>query len=210
MKVSTVMIPIKKLTCINVDNTLREALSLIEDKILLSLPVVDGSKYIGVLSKQHMFETFFKQEQESKEVFLDRKVKELMFAKVQSIAGSIRIEEAAVLFIDSKVRFLAIVDDKGELEGIVTQQAIFKQYQLSFGQQHNSLVIYTNDYRGMIANITHIIAKNGGDIRNMIMFHTEVMNLMEIFMRIDAEDFDKVIEALEKNNIDVRDVKRIL
>jgi acetoin utilization protein AcuB len=51
------------------------------------------------------------------------------------------------------------------------------------------------------------IAKAGGDIRNMMVFHTDVMDLVEIFMRIDSKDFSKVIKTLEKQKFDVRDVK---
>lgn len=210
MKVSAVMVLRKDLTCIYMEDTLEEALQLIEAKKLLSLPVLEDDKFIGVLSKQYLYEVYFKEEQLEKALFLKKQVKDFMFDKLKTISSDLRIEEAASLFIDSRERFIAVVDDKERLEGIVTQQAIFKQYQKSFGHRHNSLVIYTYDYRGIVAKITEVIAKNGGDIRNMMMFHTEVMNLVEIFIRIDGNDFDKIVRALEKQNFDVRDVKRIM
>jgi acetoin utilization protein AcuB len=127
--------------------------------------------------------------------------------KIETVTEDMRIEEVASLFITSKVRFIPITNLAGDLVGIVTQQAVFKQYQKMFGHKHNSLVIYTYDYRGVAAKIMETIAKAGGDIRNMMMFHTEVMDLVEIFMRIDSKDFDKVLKALEKQKFDVRDVK---
>ena len=70
-------------------------------------------------------------------------------------------------------------------------------------------MVYTYDYKGVIAKITETIAKAGGDIRNMMMFHTDVMDLVELFMRIDAPDFDKVVKALKKQNFDIRDIKPV-
>ena len=58
----------------------------------------------------------------------------------------------------------------------------------------------------MLAGICETVSKAGGDIRNMLVVHTDVMNLVEVFLRIDAEDFEKVVKALDKHKFDVRDV----
>ena len=55
MKVKTIMIPFPELKSVSVDNTLREALQIIEDNQLFSMPVVDGKKFIGVLSKRYVY-----------------------------------------------------------------------------------------------------------------------------------------------------------
>lgn len=207
MRVKAIMIPFKELTCIHLNDNLEKAMEVINTNNLLSLPVVDGKKFIGVLSKQYTYEYFFKEYSKSKEEFLQNPVSLLMKSKIETVTEDMRIEEVAALFITSKVRFIPITNGAGDLVGIVTQQAVFKQYQKMFGHKHNSLVIYTYDYRGVVAKIMETIAKSGGDIRNMMVFHTEVMDLVEIFMRIDSKDFHKVIKALEKQKFDVRDVK---
>jgi len=207
MRVKAIMLPFDKITCIEVSNSIQEAISLIDKHNLLSLPVVDGKKFIGVLSKQYIYETYFNGESQEKDQFLEKKVKEFMQTSVNVIPDNMRIEEAAAEFIHSKARFIPITNEHGELEGIVTQQAVFKQYQNMFGHRHNSLVIYSHDSRGTMAKICETIAKASGDIRNMLVMHTDVMNLVEIFLRIDAPDFDKVVKSLKKHGFDARDVK---
>lgn len=207
MRVKAIMIPFKVLTSIHLDDSLEKAMEVIDSNNLLSLPVVDGKKFIGVLSKQYTYEYFFKEYDKSKEEFLKNPVSMLMKDRIETVTEDMRIEEVAALFITSKVRFIPITNKAGDLVGIVTQQAVFKQYQKMFGHKHNSLVIYTYDYKGVAAKITETISKAGGDIRNMMMFHTDVMDLVEIFLRIDTKDFDKVLKALEKQKFDVRDVK---
>lgn len=207
MRVKTIMLPFERLSCIKVTDTIENAIEVINEQELLSLPVVDGQDFVGVLSKQFVFEEYFRCTDCSKEEFLQKKVQDFMKTKIDTISEDMRIEEAAAKFITSKVRFIPITDEKNNLKGIVTQQAVFKQYQKMFGHEHNSLVIYSYDSRGTLAKMCETIAKAGGDIRNMLVMHTDVMNLVEIFLRIDAEDFDKVVKALTKQKFDVRDIK---
>lgn len=206
MRVKAIMLPYEQLSCIRMSDTVQEAIDCINCHQLLSLPVVEVREFAGVLSKQYVFERFFEEGDCGKEAFLKKEVREFIRTKIETISPEMRIEEAAALFITSKVRFIPITDEQNQLLGIVTQQAVFKQYQKVFGQAYNSLVIYSYDSRGMLAKICETIAKAGGDIRNMMVAHTDVMNLVEIFLRIDAKDFDKVLKALDKQKFDVRDI----
>lgn len=207
MRVKAIMMPFHKLTKISVDNTVSEAMQIIDEQGLLSLPVVDGQQFIGVLSKQYMFEEYFKNFTGTKEEFLAKKVQEFMKTKIETIDENTRIEEAAAKFITSKVRFIPITNDKNILLGIVTQQAVFKEYQKIFGNKHNSMAIYTYDIKGVLGKICELISKEGGDICNMMVIPTEVLDLAEIFLRVESADFERVVRALERKGYDVRDVK---
>lgn len=41
----------------------------------------------------------------------------------------------------------------------------------------------------------------------MMVIPTDVMDLAEIFLRVEASDFERVVRALERHGYDVRDVK---
>ncbi|MSS64349.1 CBS domain-containing protein [Velocimicrobium porci] len=207
MRVKVIMMPLKEIQCISIDDTIGNAMKIIDEYHLLSMPVVDGKLFIGVLSKQHTYETYFKEYNCSKDEFLNLKVKEMMKSKIQTISKDMPIEEAAALFISSKVRFIPVTNEKGELEGIITQQAIFKQYQKLFGTKYNSLTILCHDYKGALAKIAEVIEHAHGNIKNIVQVDTEVMGLQEVYIRIDAEDFSKVIKSLEKNKFDVRNIR---
>lgn len=207
MRVKAIMMPFSKITCISVENTVGEALQIIDEQRLLSLPVVNGQEFIGVLSKQYMFEEYFKNFSGTKEEFSAKKVDVFMKTTIDTIGENTRIEEAAALFITSKARFIPITNDKNVLLGIVTQQAVFKEYQRIFGNKHNSMAIYTYDNKGVLAKICELISKEGGDICNVMVIPTEVMGLTEIFLRVEAPDFERVVRALERRGYDVRDVK---
>ena len=161
MRVKAIMMPFSKLACISVENTVEEAMKIIDEQGLLSLPVVDGQQFVGVLSKQFLFEEFFRNYTGTREEFAQRKVMEFMKTRIETIGENTRIEEAAAMFITSKVRFIPITNEQNKLLGIVTQQAVFKEYQKIFGNKHNSMAIYTYDIRGVLGKICELIAKEG-------------------------------------------------
>ena len=78
MRVKAIMMPFSKLACISVENTVEEAMKIIDEQGLLSLPVVDGQQFVGVLSKQFLFEEFFRNYTGTREEFAQRKVMEFM------------------------------------------------------------------------------------------------------------------------------------
>ncbi|MFW5670966.1 MAG: CBS domain-containing protein [Acetivibrio ethanolgignens] len=209
MRVKVIMMPLKNVQCISLNQTIGEAMKLIDEHKLLSMPVVDGKKFIGVLSKQHTYESFFKDYDCTKEEFLNHPVSEMMKSKVDTVSKDTRIEDAAAQFISSMVRFIPVTDEKENLEGIITQQAIFKEYQKLFGTKHNSITILCNDYKGVLSRMTDVIAKAGGNIKNLVQVDTEIMGLQEIHIRIEAEDFKEVVAALERNKFDIRDIKYV-
>ncbi len=204
MKVKTIMIPYVDLKCISISNTIEEALALIDEHQLLSMPVVDEKIFIGALSKQHIFEEYFRNYTGTKEEFLQRRVNELMGVKLISVTEDTTIEEAAALFIASKFRFIPVLNRSDELAGIVTQQAIFKEYQKLFGKDFDTFTIYSYDYKGTLAKIAETIAKHDGNIKNIVIINTETMGLQEIFVRVECEDFDEITKALTKKGFDVR------
>ena len=205
MLVKAIMIPFNQLQCLSVENTIEEALNITEENRLLSLPVVDGKKFIGILSKENIYEEYFKNyEALSKVDFLNKKVKDLVKSKIMTINQDVPIEDAAAIFITSKYRFIPIVDDNDEMIGIITHQSIFKQYQKIFGERVNVLTVYTSNFKGVMAKMTDTIAKAGGNIKNIVQIDTNVMNLQEIYLSIECEDFEKVVMALKKNGFNVR------
>ena len=209
MLVKAIMIPANQLQCISVDNNLKEALHIIDSNRLLSLPVVDGKQFVGVLSKQFVYETYFRNFEGSKEEFLKKKVSEMIKTEIMTISKDTPIEDAASIFITSKIRFIPITDDKNQLLGIVTHQAIFKEYQKIFGNSDENVVtIYCHNFKGALSNIEKIIAKNDGNIKNIVQKDTDVMGLQEVFIRIEGEQFDTIVKELIKKGYDARKKKQ--
>lgn len=208
MLVRAIMIPFNQLHCLSINEKVGDSLKIIEENRLLSLPVVDGNKFIGLVSRQHLFEQYFNNEDLNKEEFLDLSIKEFSRSSILTVKPDMTIEDAAAIFITSKYRFIPIVNKNGEFEGIITQQSIFKEYQKIFGSRENILTIYTSNFKGALARIADTIARVGGNIKNIVQIDTNVMNVQEIYINVECTDFDKVITALKRDGFNVKSNKK--
>ena len=79
------MMLFSRIACISVDNTRRRQCRSLTEQRLLSLPVVDGREFRRVLSKQYMFEEYFKNFNGTKEEFVAKRVEEFMKTKIDTI-----------------------------------------------------------------------------------------------------------------------------
>ena len=204
MKIKAILIPKAKLHTISLNATVKEALDIIDRNNMLSLPVMDGECFVGALSKQFIYESYFKLTDCTRDEFLDKKVTEFMSYKLPVAKESDPIDKAAEMFIQSKFRFIPVVNGHEDFVGIVTQQAVFKEYQKLFGSGYNSMTICFYDYQGSLARIAKIINKAGADIKNSVIMNTDTMGLHELFVRVECEDFEKLKLTLESEGYDVR------
>ncbi|GMQ63198.1 CBS domain-containing protein [Vallitalea maricola] len=207
MNIGTIIKKAEELNTISTDDTLGKGLKIIEENDLLSLPVVEGKKFIGILSRQYVYETYFKEDGGDKKEFLERKVKEFMKTKVPSVNDlKMLVEEAAAMFFaNNKLRFIPVVNEDEELLGIITKKAILERFRFIYGMNEPRLVIYIYDFKGKLAKITDIIAKAGGNIRNIVQADTEVLGLQEITLRVKANDIRKVVKSLNSHGFEVRE-----
>jgi len=61
MRVRAIMTPAKELTVLNPTDTAKHAIELIEANGFLSLPVAEGTNFVGFLSKQFIYDVYFKE-----------------------------------------------------------------------------------------------------------------------------------------------------
>lgn len=204
MKIRAIMTPVKKLTILKPTDTAKVAMDLIENNGFLSLPVADGDTFVGFLSKQFIYDTYFAEKANDMEEFLNRPVSKFIHNQVEPVSTELLIEEAADIFFKNKVRFLPVVEN-GVFSGIVTQNALFGILTKVYGLEHSKISIITDDFKGILTRIADIIAKNGGNIRNVALLDTEVMGIQEISIRLEGDDIDKIVEKLTEKGFKVRD-----
>ena len=208
MKVKSIMKPIEELTIVKLDDTVSIALNKLEESNLLTIPVLNDGKLVGVVSKRHIYEVFFESKLNSRDEYLAQNVSTVV-EKTDDISMPVvrektTIEDVSALFISSKFRFIPVIAKDKTVLGIITQQAIFKEYKRLYGVGYNKLVIYTYDFKGTLAKIADIIAKLDGNIKNIIVSNTQILGLQEFFIRIDCKDFDSIVKTLVKKGFDVK------
>lgn len=205
MRVRAIMTPASELTVLKPTDSAKQAIQLIDDNGFLSLPVAEDKKFIGFLSKQYIYETFFKQKPEDIDGFLTKPVSEFVFNRVEPITPDLLIEEAADIFFKNKMRFIPVVGSQNEFLGIVTQNALFGILTKVYGLHDPKISILTDDFKGVLTKIAETISKNGGNITNIALLDTEVMGIQEISIRLEGNDIDKIVKKLEDKGFKIRE-----
>lgn len=205
MKVRAILTPLSALTPLTLQESAKVAFKTIEENGFLSLPVVDGRKFAGYLSKQFLYDSFFASGQTDFNAFLDQPVENFIKQPVAPISADTLVEEAAEIFFKNKYRFIPVVNDQGDFEGIVTQNALFGILTKIYGLKHSKIVLLTDNFKGTLTRIAEVISKNDGNIMNIVALDTEVLGIQEISVRLEAPDVQKIVKKLQEKGFEVRD-----
>lgn len=205
MLIRSIIMPANKLITLSTKDTAQKAIQTIEENGFLSLPVFGDNKFAGFLSKQYIYDEFFKSGETDYNKFFQKPVAEFITTPLEAVKDSTPVEEAAEIFFKSKVRFLPVVDNDDRFLGILTQKVLFDVIIKVFGLKDAKLVILASDFSGVIAKISEIIYKNGANITNIVQMDTGVMEIKEISIRLEGNDLEKIVEKLKNNGIKVRE-----
>lgn len=108
--------------------SLREAWELVRSRDFRHLPVVDGGRLVGILSDRDLRDAAPSSlESRPETVTFDRTpVRYVMMTPVETVGAGEPVEEAAALMLDRKVSALPVVNDQGDLVGIVTTSDLLR------------------------------------------------------------------------------------
>lgn len=206
MLIKPLVLPVNKLMTLSPKDTAQKAIQIIEDNGFLSLPVVEEKKFLGFLSKEFIYDEFFKSGETDYNKFFQKTVAEFITTPLEAVKDSTPVEIAAEIFFNSKIRFLPVVDNNDHFIGILTQKAIFDIVVKVFGLNDAKLVILSNDFAGVIAKISEIIFKHGANITNIVQMDTGLAEFKEITIRVECSNLNNLVEKLKNNGIKVREV----
>ena len=113
------------------DTSLLKLGKLMRDHGVRRLPVLDNGRVVGIISDRDVRDA-----SPSKATTLDMyemhyllaeiKAKDIMTARPVTIKPTDTVEKAAMIMLDKKIGGLPVVDEKGELVGIISDQDVFK------------------------------------------------------------------------------------
>lgn len=200
MFIKNIMLQKDHLTIVNPKESVSEALKLMEGNGFLSIPVVDGNKFLGVISKGQIYEYYFENAIESKSLLSEILVENIMVTNVPVVSPDGKIEEAAHFLATKNTFFLVVIDEKGNMKGIVTHNAIFQQFSELFGENNgHGISIIAYDIPGQISKLSKIICENNAHIISFVVVDLKsITKVKEIILRIHTEDIALVIRKLKE------------
>jgi acetoin utilization protein AcuB len=161
----------REVITVDEDSSLMKTSRLMKERAIKHLPVVKNGRLTGIVSDRDL-----KEAQPSKATSLDIheiyylldqvKIKNLMSVDLHITTPEEVVEKAAATMLEHDISALPVVNEEGELEGIVTKGDLFramisisgiKQAQLQFGVQ-------IKDRPGAVKEVTDLIRVHGGRV----------------------------------------------
>ncbi|WP_291571405.1 CBS domain-containing protein [Clostridium sp. UBA4548] len=206
MFVSNLMLPKEKLTTVTPKITIGEALDVMEKNNFLSIPVADGNKFYGAISKEKIYTYYYEKCIERQCLLSDFLVENVMRTDVPTINPLEQMEEAAHFLETKSVSFIAVVDNSGEFKGIITHHAIFHQFTELFGlNKGKRLAVIAYDIPGQLSKLSKIITENKGDIISFVVVDPKsVTDVKEIVVRLKTDNFDEILTKVKNAGFKVQ------
>ena len=187
------------------EDSFRHAMTLIRQKGIRHLPVVEGGRLVGIVTDRDIRQASpspaTSLEVHELHYLLEKiKIREIMTRKVYTVTPDTPIEEAARLMLQHKIGGLPVLQNGG-LVGIITETDILAAFVDVMGIQQNQtrLELVLEDRPGAFLDVCRIIQGQGGDIVSMVTAtaaHRGEEKKVLVF-RLDGVPVDPLLVHLE-------------
>ncbi len=210
MFIRNYMLPKGKLTTVELEESLSSALEKINKGNFLSLPVIEGNEFKGILMKEAIYRTYLESENCNKDEYLNNtKVREIYNSSYESISADERIEKASHLLKELRTPFLSVFDSNNNFVGILTHFAIFNAFSEIFGLDRGTrIVVNMFDLPGQLARLTDVIRKENINIINFAIMDPKVLDLIQVVLRVDTDDVDKLVDRIQSAGFKIGEVTK--
>jgi len=111
--------------CVNENQKLSDVTALFRENQIHHVPVLKGEKPVGIISTQDIFKLIFdvdSTDDRMLDTLLDHnyKISDVMTSKLVILDDASTIKDAAKLLVDSSYHSVLVIDNTGDLIGIVT------------------------------------------------------------------------------------------
>ena len=188
------------------DVSIMKASKLMKDKGFQHLPVVRQGRLTGIVSDRDL-----KEAHPSKATTLDihelyylldkLQVKKVMSKNPHTVSGNETTDKAAALMLKHDISALPVVDQKGDLQGIITKGDVFRAMVSVSGiyQAPLQLCVEIEDRSGSIRKVTDVIRAHGGRIVSMISTYEQAtQGFRHLYLRTkNVQDEKALFSELE-------------
>ncbi len=163
------------------------------------LPVLDGKKYMGLVSDKIIYDFDL----------LDKPIEnELDKLNTTHVHQEQHIFEVAILMYKLKLSVIGVLTNEHEYLGAITLYDLARRFARLFSLQEIGGVIVldvnVNDYS--LVQISQIVESNDTKILSFFLNRISGTNRLEIILKLDKEDLSPVIQSFSRYNYQIKSV----
>jgi acetoin utilization protein AcuB len=189
---------------------MQDAMKLLKDKKIRMLPVMKKGKLVGILTDRDLkrasaSDATTLEVHELLYLLTRIKVKDLMTKNPMTVPPDFTVEETARMLLDNKISGVPVVDDKGDIVGVITQTDIFKVMISLTGIANEGIqfAFQLKDRSGSIKEVADIIREFGGRMVSILTSYDGVPDgYRKVYIRmrsIERSKLQKLKEKLREN-----------
>jgi len=198
----------KDVIAVDVDDSMQDASYLLREHNINILPVMEKDTMVGVITDKVL-----KQASPSDATTLDMhellfliskiKVRDLMRTPVVTVLPDHTVEEAAAILLEKKIAGLPVVDEKGQVVGIITRSDLFRVLisLTGLGKKGIQFAIRLKDKPGPIKEVRELVHEYGGRIASLLSSWDDAppdhLNLYFRVYQIDRQQLPSLVEKIK-------------
>ncbi len=199
----------KDVLTVDENTSLMRATRIMKENVIRRLPVVSHGKLIGIVTDRDV-----KDASPSKTTSLDvhelyyilseMKVKEVMTPNPATLNGFDSLEKAAVIMLEKKISGLPVVNDEGQIVGLVSETDVLRGFIHSTGIKDGAIqyVLDLEDVPGSVTSVVQALRDHHARVISVLTsFEDAAEGFKRVAIRIIAEagcDCENLTTELKK------------
>ena len=186
MFVKSIMIPKHQCYVVQAEDSLETVLKMLENKKVDGAPVLNGQLYAGVVTKNSIYENYFKFPGSRDDYLQQIKAKDIATHQEELLDEDELFEKT--LFQRKDFPLLAVVDSQRTFMGIVTRYDFLELFQSAFGMKRTGVRIACTsvESEGRIAKLTEIAHQYHIHIISLVTFDEDDQLVRRIVLKVEA------------------------
>jgi len=186
------------------DTLVHDAQKIMNEHKIRRLPVVERGKMVGLITRNKLREAAPSPATslsmwEISYLLAKMKVKDVMIRKVYTVTPDTTLEEASVLAQKYNIGTIPVVDNKGNLVGIITGTDLYRTITqiMGFGEKGVRLYIKNCDKGVLQPQVMEILARHRAGVLSIFSLTPVDSQQKNFFIRLDMEDISPVLEDIK-------------
>jgi CBS domain-containing protein len=202
------MIPNYDCVTVQENTLLAEALEILEKNEIDGVPVLQGEKYFGVVTRYNIYESYFLSGKPKDEYLGSITVKEIATHQEKYLLGEEVFEKTLLDLKDFPL--LAVVDSKLKFLGVVTRSDVLSTFQSAFGVNRPGVrIAFTSvETEGRIARLSEIAHHFHEHIISLVTFDETDKLVRRIVMKVEKKDnIERFTKKLEEQGFRILSIQ---
>jgi CBS domain-containing protein len=193
----TVELPSQTLPPLRLHDTVHQALQLMNDNQVAHLPIVDGEKYVGIISEDDLLQA------ENDNASLSELQQPFATISVKSDEHFLKAIQVAA---ENGLSVVPIVDNENDFTGAVTYNDLLKHASefMSLSEPGGLIVLEMESNQYSFNEISKILEANDAQITQLNTFNNPETGMMRVTIRINKPDVSDVVAAFQRYEYDVK------